>query len=163
MSDNKLTEVYQSLLKRVREAKDNGEKISQSYWEKFEENLIKIEHFSEKEAEQLVTSLQRDLSEARQVLHEAGHAISQWLKWDAALLEDKLEDWIEIVADETWIDWIFLKNQWQQLDTYQTGDLIGLGQLHCVNCGQLLHFKEAGQIPACPHCQGTTFGREPIH
>ncbi len=163
MTTNRLIEAYKTLLTKIHEAPAQGEKVSQSFWEKIEGNLIKLEHFTEKEAEQIVQSLQRDLSEARQVIKEAGHAIGHWLEWDAAVIENELKQWVEIVADENTIDWIFLQKQWELNNYYCAGELVGIGRVHCIKCGQLFHVKKPELLSDCPHCGGLEFSRDPMH
>ena len=163
MSDNKLSNAYNKLLKKVKQAKNDGERVGTEYWEKTHKILVKAEHLNAEESEIVVEALQRDMAEARHVLKDIGKAISDWLKFDAALVEDHLEDWLELVADDATVDWIQLRRQWEVINHYKTGDLIGLGELTCTQCGHLIQFTQATHIPACPHCGGTEFEREPQH
>ncbi len=163
MSDQKLPKAYAGLLKKVRQAKNEGIKIGEAYWEKLHQELIDIEHLNAEESKVVVEALQRDLQEAKHVLKDIGKAISDWLSFDTAVIEDKFEDWIALVADDTEVDWLLLGKQWNEMDTYHTGDLIGIGVLECTNCGQLLHFHAPGHVPPCPHCHGTEFKRQPQH
>jgi len=163
MTTNRLIETYNKLLTIVHEAAKKGDKITQGFWESLETNLIKIEHFSIDDAADIIQSLQRDLSEARQVIKEAGHAIEHWIEWDETILKNELKQWVEIVADEQSIDWMFLQKQWDLNREYSSGDLVGIGKVHCKNCGQLQYFSEPTVLSACPHCQSTDFQRDPMH
>ena len=163
MSENKLSNAYNKLLKKVQQAKKDGERIGNQYWENTQKVLVKAEHLNAEESEIVVEALQRDMSEARHVLKDIGKAISDWLKYDAALVEENLEDWLELVADDTLVDWIHLRQQWEVINHYKSGDLIGLGELTCAKCGYLLQFTQASHVPDCPHCGGTEFEREPQH
>ncbi len=161
MSEHKLSETYNELLKKIRHARSKGEKIGVEYWEKIHQMLVNAEHLNEEESKIVVEALQRDMGEARYVLKDIGKTIGDWLSYDAALIEDQFEDWLELVADDTLVDWIHLRQQWQQNDHYQTGDLVGIGEYTCTNCGHLIHFHKAGHIAPCSHCQGSDFKREP--
>ncbi len=161
MSEHKLSNAYTSLIKKVRTAKHNGEKIGAEYWDKIHQVLVDAEHLNAEESKVVVDALQRDMGEARYVLRDVGKAISDWLKYDAALVEDSLEDWLELVADDTLVDWIHLRQQWEVNNHYMTGDLVGIGELTCTSCGQLLQFHKPQHVPTCPHCQGNEFQREP--
>ncbi len=163
MSSNKLSNAYNKLLKKVRKAKQDGENISQEFWQKTHKILIEAEHLNAEESEIVVDALRRDLAEARHVIRDIGKAITDWLKYDAALVEENLEDWLELVADDTLVDWIHLRQQWEINNHYKKGDLVGIGELTCTKCGHLLQFTAASHVPDCPHCGSTDFEREPQH
>ncbi|PIP81137.1 MAG: hypothetical protein COW84_01420 [Gammaproteobacteria bacterium CG22_combo_CG10-13_8_21_14_all_40_8] len=162
MTQNPLIKSYQDIFNRLSKAVSQGEKISLKFWEDVESQLIQLEHYTEQDASRLVQSIQRDLSETRQVLFDAGQAIEHWLEWDMQVVEEELSNWVKIVADPSTVDWLFLKQQWEQSTQYQTGDSIGIGKIHCIRCGQLITFSHTSIIPECPHCQGKDFQREPI-
>ncbi len=163
MSEQKLPVAYTGLLKKVRQAKNEGIKIGEEYWIKLHRELIEVENLTAAESKLVVEALQRDLNEAKHILRDIGTAIADWLSFDAAVLEDKFEDWIALVADDTEVDWLLLGKQWNEMNQYHTGDLIGIGVLECTKCGQLLHFQTPGHVPPCPHCHHTDFNRTPQH
>lgn len=162
MTQNPLIKSYQNIFKGISKAVNQGEKISLKFWEDVESQLIQIDHYTEQDASKLVQSIQRDLSEARQVLHDTGHAIEHWLERDMQIIEDELISWVKIVADQSVIDWLFLKKQWEDSTQYQSGDTIGIGKIHCIQCGQIITFLHTSIISECPHCRGKDFQREPI-
>jgi len=163
MSDIKLSEAYTNLLKKVKQAKQNGEKIGIEFWEKTHQLLVDVEHLNAEESHIVVDALQRDMGEARHVLHDIGKAIGDWLKYDAALVGNNLEDWLELAADDTLVDWIHLRQQWEINNHFKTGDLVGIGEFTCTKCGFLSQITEVELLPNCPHCGATDFEREPQH
>ena len=39
----------------------------------------------------------------------------------------------------------------------RSGEITSAGTLHCLSCGEELHFKRTGRVPPCPKCHSTEF------
>ena len=48
------------------------------------------------------------------------------------------------------------------IQTYDVGTLAGSGSFYCETCGFAIALHERDQIPACPHCNGSSFKRASI-
>ena len=83
----------------------------------------------------------------------------EWLVFETTLLESETLDLLLKAADKTTVKLLQLKKDTQQISTYHTGEITGLGTLVCDQCDEKLHFHKAGKIPPCPKCHATVFHR----
>lgn len=159
MPEVKLPKAYQQLLRSVIQAKKSGVKIDAHYWHNLQIELEKSQQLNLTESRLVINALQRDLAEAHHVFKDIGNAIANWISFDVAVIEDKLEDWIALVADDTEVDWLLLGKQWNEMNQYQSGDLVGAGSYNCDACHHQLNYKSAASLPLCPKCQHSVFTR----
>jgi len=157
MPEIKLPKAYQQLLKTVLKDKKSGQKIDAQYWHKLQINLEKDQQLNLTESRLVINALQRDLAEAHHVFKAIGNAIANWVSFDAAVIEDKIEDWIALVADDTEVDWLLLGKQWNERDQYQSGELVGSGSFKCNECNFVLSYSAAASLPLCPQCKNSVF------
>ena len=47
----------------------------------------------------------------------------------------------------------------EAIQSYDAGTLAGAGSFYCETCGFAVALHERDQIPACPHCNGSSFKR----
>ena len=111
------------------------------------------------EADQIGGFLKRDLEDAGHFLSDNTNELADWLHFDLELLEDKLAELLQGVADPTRVDLAMLAEHAQHADDYSTGEVTGLGTLECQACGKQMVFRKAGHIPPCPSCHKTKFRR----
>lgn len=111
------------------------------------------------EADKVVDYIARDLGHAAVYMEKYQRDITDWLRFDIALLERGLAQTFGKMADHTRevLDDFALR---ADLAGWKTGEVVGPGTLHCKNCRQTLHFHQTGHIPPCPRCQHTVFDRE---
>lgn len=78
---------------------------------------------------------------------------------EETLIEDRLKELLTKMADPTRIALQQLDAEARAAQRYHQGEVTGVGQLECCQCGQTLQFTETSVIPACPDCGGTAFQR----
>ena len=164
---NRLIKAYDLMIERV---KARLEEFEQAEREALPNLQRTIEHAAEKAVElgeltheeaQLVGGyLKRDLQDAGQYLATTGHDLSAWLRFDLALIEDRLLELFRSAADKTRLEMLAFEETVERASHYVTGEVTGPGTLQCDNCGKLLHFHATGHIPPCPQCHTTSFSRD---
>ena len=120
---------------------------------------VSEDELTQEEAEQVGGFLKRDLEDAGQFLSDSRHELADWLHFDLELLEDKLAELLQGVADPTRVDLAMLAEHARHADEYRTGEVTGVGTLECTACGKQMVFRKAGHIPPCPSCHKTSFHR----
>jgi len=120
--------------------------------------LTKTEEITLEEAQQLASSLKRDVVDAAQHLTENKDELKSWLDFDIEFIEQNLLSAFLSAADKTTVELQHFQDE-AMLSEYKTGEIIGIATLQCDECGELLHFQKAGHIPPCPKCQHTIFHR----
>ncbi len=155
-------EAYEKLLtltmKEARLLKDKTGPALHELIDKAGVKLSELEELSKEESEKIAEFLKRDLVEAANYMVESGDDFKKWLAMDTELVEDFLLDHFMQAADQTTVQLNQLKLQAENAE-YHTGELTGPGVLICDDCGEQLHFTNAGHIPPCAKCNGSKFHR----
>jgi hypothetical protein len=161
--EKKLIAAYDTMMERVHHLIDNTEQHAlpalQTHIDKAKLQAIELKELTQEEADKLAKYLHRDISALAAHISESGEAISSWISFDIALIEDRLLEAFSQVADKTSFQLNQLATQAKRAQEYHTGELTRLGTLACQQCDTLLHFTKTSRIPPCPKCHKTTFSR----
>ncbi len=123
------------------------------------EKAKKIEEVTEEDAEKLTAWLKRDLDEVTNYLSETEYAVKDWLGFETSLIKNAMIRMMLEAADKTTVELLRMKENAHKPYDYHTGEIAGFGTLICDECGEKLHFHNAGKIPPCPKCHKTSFHR----
>ncbi|MBY5921499.1 zinc ribbon-containing protein [Ferrimonas balearica] len=104
--------------------------------------------------------LRRDLAEyARQL--ESGEAPEPDSVFTLGL-ENSIWSWLVEITDRSQMEWHELNEELRHHGTFQAGEVVGLGELVCDNCGHTMSFFHPDTLPKCPNCDGEQFSRRPL-
>jgi predicted RNA-binding Zn-ribbon protein involved in translation (DUF1610 family) len=160
---DKLIDAYDTMVKRLHDAVEKAEKLAiptlDENIEQAQEKAIELGELTREEANKVAGYLKRDLDDVSVYLQETKDEFSQWLSFESTLVEGKIGDWIESVADKTKLEWDKLSLNAIKAQLYHSGEVTGPGTLECIACEQTLNFKKTGHIPPCPKCHKTEFQR----
>lgn len=123
------------------------------------DRTVEVGDLTREEADKVIDYIRRDLDHAAVYMEANRRNLSDWLKFDVQLLEQRLADTLSTMVDHTReaLDEISIQ---ADVIGWKTGEIVGPGTLHCKNCQQVLHFHETGHIPPCPKCKHTHYQRE---
>ena len=124
------------------------------------EGAVALKELTREEAEQISYFVKRDLQDAAAHLKESGKELSDWLRFDIELVEDRVLEALAPLVDHTRVELDRLAME-AELRGWHTGEVTGPGTLFCDACGEALHFHNPGHIPPCPKCKATVFHRRP--
>ena len=159
----KLVSAYHRMVERLKHAIEEAEEHTapnlQRNLERAKERAVELGELTREEAEKVAEYVRRDVQEAGSYLAETGHDLRDWLRVDLALIEAGLLNMFSRVADRSRLEMLEFQRALQEGPLYHTGEVAGPGVLACTACGQEVHFHDAGHIPPCPKCHGTTFRR----
>ncbi|NOY63652.1 MAG: zinc ribbon-containing protein [Gammaproteobacteria bacterium] len=160
----KLVHAYNRMMNRAKKATGKTEKGDapslQHAIEAAKQEAIQLGEVSREEAEKIATYLRRDVEDAASFMNRTEQAFTDWLHFELDLIEVELFDLFSGMVDHTRIELDRLADQARHADEWYTGEVTGIGTLHCTHCGQALHFYATGHIPPCPKCHKTTFKRD---
>jgi ribosomal protein S27AE len=154
-----VSDFYEIALDQVLEQTRKGGSFMSHLVNEVGENVSALESLSKDKVVLLKNYLKRDLTDAATYLSTTGKTLQDWLGFDIALIESKL--WLNFAeaADQTTLELIKLQEQ-ASLQTYHTGESVGVGTLQCDQCGAQLHFHRPARIPPCGKCHHTEFHRQ---
>lgn len=162
--EKKLTAAYDKMLERVHDFLDSSESHTAPTLQQrialAKERAIELQEITAEEADKVAAYIERDIHQAANYIQTTGEAFSSWFNFDLQLLEARMLDIFTAVADKTRIELAQLEQQAHRAEEYHTGEITGIGQLTCINCGNELHFKQTARIPPCGACHHTVFQRK---
>jgi site-specific recombinase XerD len=161
MNKNKLLDAYLDLMGHLYEAMDDT-------LHSFADALTAVQHkmlhngstLTHEEFATVAQFVRRDIERAAHDLaHQADHnSLSEWFKFDVALVENFALDAFLGLADKTRVELAKLQLLAEK-HVYHSGDITSPGTFICDACGKEIAFKTASEIPTCPACQANTFVR----
>ena len=160
--NEKLTGIYDRMMEHVRKAweEDLEQTTLGQLIDRAKEKAVALGEVTQQEAERIGEYIRRDLEDAASFLNtEKTREFVDWLRFDIGQVEDRVLELFSSVADKTKLELLRLKERARHAGEYHTGEVTGIGTLHCSSCGQAIHFHKTTRIPPCPKCHGTAFGR----
>jgi len=158
-----LSEAYENMYKHVA---DNIHKITDKTGpllhdliDEAKQKGGELDNLTEEEINNLGTWLKRDLDDMIHYASDTEHAVIDWLGFEASLMKNTMIQMMLEAADKTTVELLRMKDNAHKPVSYHTGEMTGFGTLICDECGEKLHFHEAGHIPPCPKCHKTQFHR----
>ncbi|HEC85636.1 MAG: hypothetical protein DRR08_23740 [Candidatus Parabeggiatoa sp. nov. 2] len=155
-----LVPAYQKMMARVKETLGHAtEKSLHQHIEDAKEKAVELDELSREEAEHLGDYLRRDLQDAAEFIVTTEQALADWIRFDLALIEERLLEMFSLMVDHTQQELDNLAESARQATQWNSGEITGIGTLYCDSCGKALHFHQPDYIPVCPNCGATLFGR----
>lgn len=151
--------MYEHVADNLHKAKHTGDTLIHDLVDEAREKVKNIEEVTEEDAENLAVWLKRDLDDVVNYLAKTDYAFRNWLGFETSLLKNELLQAMLDSADKTTLALLRMKENAHEPAVYHTGEVIGFGTLICDECGEKLHFHQAGHIPPCPKCHKTSFHR----
>ena len=124
-----------------------------------EEKISDLEDVTKDDAKKLAGWLRRDLDDVINYVSETENAFQDWLGFETSLIKTTFINALLETADPTTLALLRMKENAHEPYKYHTGEIAGFGTLICDECGEKLHFHQAGKIPPCPKCHETRFHR----
>ena len=162
--NEKLVQAYNRMMERVKGSLERAEKAAaprlRQAIDAAEEKAVELGELSREEAIKVADYLRRDLQEAGEYMAgPKGQELADWLRFDIELIEERMLEMFLTAADQAKLDMLTFEEQLIEATERHTGEITGPGTLVCQDCGEVLHFHEAGHIPPCPKCRGTVYQR----
>ena len=156
----KLIDMYNNVLHRVYDSVVNASDKLKPGLEKRLEEAAALEELGREEIDTISGYIKRDVEAAAQWLAENEDSeLAEWLRFDIQQVEDRALEAFSQLADQTTLELKQLEQRANAVGEWHTGEIVGIGSLTCIDCGEELHFHATGHIPPCPKCHGTRFKR----
>ena len=160
---HKLEQAYGHMLDIAKEfvvnARENSGPVIREALNEAKEKASELGELTSEEIERLSDYLEKDLTEAASFMQEQERELSDWLRLDLLVVEKFLLEKFESLADRTRIELEQLSLDADINGEWHTGEILSMGVLECIACGEQLHFEKPGHIPPCPKCHKTKFKR----
>lgn len=151
--------MYEHVSENLHKAKEKSGPVIHELIEEARQKVVELEDVADEDAEKLAKWLRRDLDDVISYLSETEYAFKDWLGFETSIIKRSLINAMLETADQTTLALLRMKDNAHEPYDYHTGEIAGYGTLICDECGEKLHFHQAGKIPPCPKCHKTRFHR----
>ncbi|MEC5342195.1 zinc ribbon-containing protein [Brenneria populi] len=157
---SKVARYYRELMAAITARLDKGERDINDMVRGARETLQQSSGLTQKESEQVIRAVQRDLAEFARSYDENRDEFT-----DSVFMRVIKESiWQELadITDKTQLEWREIFKDVSQHGVYHSGDVVGLGDLVCENCHHHIAFYTPEILPLCPKCSHNLFYRRPF-
>lgn len=161
MSDKKFVEAYDNLMEHLYEIMDDSLHSVADAMEIAKEKTSELGGLTQEEISHVADNLMRDIEHAAEVtpLNKESDSLSEWFKFDMALVENFAFDTFFSLADKTRLELAKIETQAKKYHAYNSGDIASPGTFICDACSKQIAFKSTSHIPNCPECNKKSFSR----
>lgn len=157
---NKLLQYYRELMTSLTERLEQGERGIEKLMQNAEQYLEKIDDLSQEEIHSLRQSVERDLREFARNYEENKTAFSDSVFM--TVIKESIWQELADVTDRTQLEWQEVLNDLSHHGVYNSGEVVGLGNLVCERCNHRITFYTPEVLPRCPKCGYEHFSRIPF-
>jgi formylmethanofuran dehydrogenase subunit E len=158
---NKLIQAYHDLIHRIKHTFSKDLDNAHHYIDIAVDKAVELNELSREEAERIGNYLRRDINDAAKYLVENENELSDWLRFDLELVEDRLLDTFSTMVNKFKTEQPDSNINHSEISehVYYSGEIAGPGSLKCNICNEIFNFHEPVSIPACHKCANISFKR----
>ena len=127
--------------------------------DKGKEKVAELTELTAEEIDKVSDFVIKDIHNAAEYIAVGERDLTDWLRIDALLIEDKFLDAFSHMVDHTKVALDEIAENAKRATEWHTGEITSPGTLVCSKCGEVLHFHNPGHVPPCPKCHATVFVR----
>ncbi|AIA70266.1 conserved hypothetical protein [Pectobacterium atrosepticum SCRI1043] len=157
---NKLARYYRELMASVTARLNNGERDLDSLVLSARKTLQESSELTQKEIEQVIQAVQRDLEEFGRSYSESQDEFTDSVFM--RVIKESLWQELADITDKTQLEWREIFKDVNHHGVYHSGEVVGLGNLVCENCHYHIAFYTPEVLPLCPKCSHDLFHRQPF-
>ncbi|MBN3192100.1 zinc ribbon-containing protein [Pectobacterium brasiliense] len=157
---NKLARYYRELMASVTARLNNGERDLDSLVLSARKTLQESSELTQKEIEQVIQAVQRDLEEFGRSYSESQDEFTDSVFM--RVIKESLWQELADITDKTQLEWREIFKDVNHHGVYHSGEVVGLGNLVCENCHHHIAFYTPEVLPLCPKCSHDLFHRQPF-
>ncbi|UYA59484.1 YbeL [Pectobacterium sp. F1-1] len=157
---NKLARYYRELMASVTARLNNGERDLDSLVLSARKTLQEGSELTQKEIEQVIQAVQRDLEEFARSYNESQDEFTDSVFM--RVIKESLWQELADITDKTQLEWREIFKDVNHHGVYHSGEVVGLGNLVCENCHHHIAFYTPEVLPLCPKCSHDLFHRQPF-
>ncbi|ATA24811.1 hypothetical protein BIY26_21610 [Brenneria goodwinii] len=157
---SKVARYYRELMASVTARLDKGERDINEMVQRARETLQQGSELTQKESEQVIQAVQRDLEEFARSYDESQSEFTDGVFM--RVIKESLWQELVDITDKTQLEWHELFKDVSRHGVYHSGEVVGLGNLVCEKCHHHIAFYTPEILPLCPKCSHDSFHRQPF-
>lgn len=157
---NNVAQAYRTTVATLTQRLEHGERDIDALVAEARHDLLTDESLSSSEVDEVMRAVRRDLYEFSRSYPEAESALedSVFLRVIRESLWKELAD----ITDKSQLEWREVFKDLHHHGVYQSGEVVGLGNLVCENCGFTRAIYTPESLTRCPECNHDQFQRQPF-
>ncbi|KAA5970044.1 zinc ribbon-containing protein [Pantoea sp. M_9] len=157
---NNVAQAYRTTVATLTQRLERGERDIDALVAEARQDLLTDESLSSSEVDEVMRAVRRDLYEFSRSYPEAESALedSVFLRVIRESLWKELAD----ITDKSQLEWREVFKDLHHHGVYQSGEVVGLGNLVCENCGFTRAIYTPESLTRCPECNHDQFQRQPF-
>ncbi|EHD22513.1 MULTISPECIES: zinc ribbon-containing protein [Brenneria] len=157
---SKVARYYRELMALVTTRLNNGERDIDGLVQRARQTLQESSELTQKEIEQVIQAVQRDLEEFARSYGESQDEFTDSVFM--RVIKESLWQELADITDKTQLEWREIFKDVSRHGVYHSGEVVGLGDLVCENCHHHIAFYTPEILPLCPKCSHDQFHRQPF-
>lgn len=158
---NKVAHAYRELIAALTERLYQGERDIEALLSAAQQQMARRGELDAHQQTQVLQALRRDLEEFARSYHESqsdapGDSVF------ARVMRDSLWKELADITDRSQLEWREVFQDLQHHGVYQSGEVVGLGNLVCEQCGFSREIYTPETLGRCPECGHDRFSRQPF-
>ena len=157
---NNVAQAYRTTVATLTQRLEHGERDIDALVAEARQDLLTDQSLSSSEVDEVMRAVRRDLYEFSRSYPEAESALedSVFLRVIRESLWKELAD----ITDKSQLEWREVFKDLHHHGVYQSGEVVGLGNLVCENCGFTRAIYTPESLTRCPECNHDQFQRQPF-
>lgn len=157
---NKVAQFYRELVATLTERLRNGERDIDALVEQARKRVTQTGELTRTEVEEVTRAVRRDLGEFARSYEESQDEIADSVFM--RVIKESLWQELADITDKTQLEWREVFQDLNHHGVYQSGEVVGLGNLVCEKCHHHIAVYTPDVLPLCPKCGHDQFQRRPF-
>ena len=155
-----MAQAYRTTVATLTQRLERGKRDSDALVAEARQDLLTDESLSSSEVDEVMRAVRRDLYEFSRSYPQAESTLedSVFLRVIRESLWKELAD----ITDKSQLEWREVFKDLHHHGVYQSGEVVGLGNLVCENCGFTRAIYTPESLTRCPECNHDQFQRQPF-
>ena len=157
---NKVAQVYRESVASLTERISRGDRDIDGLLAETRGRLLQREDLTSDEVEEVLLAVRRDVGEFARSYGETADASDDSLFM--RIIRESLWKELADITDKSQLEWREIFQDLHHHGVYHSGEVVGLGNLVCENCGFERAIYTPETLSRCPECSHDQFRRQPF-
>ncbi len=157
---NRVTQYYREMLSSLIRRIEQGERDIDILVENARQRMSNRGELTRSEMEEVIHAVRRDLQEFARSYSEQRHAAAESVF--SRIIRQSLWKELMDITDKSQLEWREVFEDLNHHGVYQSGEVVGLGNLICENCQFTRAIYTPETLSRCPQCGHDRFQRQPF-
>ncbi|MDZ7279117.1 zinc ribbon-containing protein [Pantoea eucrina] len=157
---NNVTQEYRTTLATLTQRLEQGERDVDALVNEAETQLAAKQTLTSAEVNEVMRAVRRDLQEFALSYQESGTGMEDSVFF--RVIRESIWKELADITDKSQLEWREVFQDLRHHGVYQSGEVVGLGNLVCEKCGFTRAIYTPESLTRCPECGHDQFQRQPF-